>query len=124
MLPSGKIIASDRQTGLYVLKTNFTLTGVSNEITNIKPDNYSLEQNYPNPFNPSTVIKYQIPSSDFVSLKVYNEAGMEIADLVNENQTPGTYEIKFDGSKLSSGIYFYNIIAGEFNTTKKMLLIK
>jgi len=124
MLPSGKIIASDRQTGLYVLKTNFTLTGVSNEITNIKPDNYSLEQNYPNPFNPSTVIKYQIPSSDFVSLKVYNEAGMEIADLVNENQNPGSYEINFDGSKLSSGIYFYNIIAGEFNTTKKMLLIK
>ncbi|HMQ68513.1 MAG TPA: choice-of-anchor B family protein [Ignavibacteria bacterium] len=124
MLPSGKIIASDRQTGLYVLKTNFPLTGISNEVSNIAPENYTLEQNFPNPFNPSTVIKYQIPASDFVSLKVYNEAGKEVADLVNENQTPGTYEINFDGSKLSSGIYFYSIKAGEFNTTKKMLLIK
>lgn len=124
MLPSGKIIASDRQTGLYVLKTNFSLTGASGEISNTVPENFTLEQNYPNPFNPSTVIKYQIPSSDFVSLKVYNEAGKEVASLVNENQEPGNYEINFDGSKLSSGIYFYSIKSGNFNSTKKMLLIK
>ena len=124
MLPSGKIIASDRQTGLYVLKTNFPLTGVSNEVSNIVPENYTLEQNFPNPFNPSTNLEFGIPELGYVSLKVYNASGKEVSTLVNEVKQPGNYSVKFNGANLTSGIYFYTIKAGEFSSTKKMLLIK
>jgi len=126
MLPSGKIIASDRQTGFYALKTNFPLTGVSgNGITvNTIPEDYSLQQNFPNPFNPSTVISYQLPKGGYVNLKVYNELGKEVSSLVNENQNAGRYEVKFDASNLSSGIYYYSISAGNFTETKKMMLVK
>ena len=90
---------------------------------------YSLSQNYPNPFNPSTNINFQIPQTGFVSLKVYDILGNEIKTLVNEELSPGKYEIEFDSgtgpvSSLSSGIYFYQIKAGTFIQTKKMLLIK
>lgn len=123
MLPSGKIVASDRQTGLYVLKTNFPLTGLSSNFNSV-PENYSLSQNYPNPFNPSTVISYQIPVTEFVSLKVYDELGKEVSSLVSKNQNAGRYEISFDGSNLGSGIYYYSINAGNFSETKKMLMLK
>ncbi|MGE5354167.1 MAG: YCF48-related protein [Acidobacteriota bacterium] len=85
---------------------------------------FVLSQNYPNPFNPSTVIRYSIPSEAMVSLKVYNVMGKEVARLVNENQARGTYSVKFDASRLSSGIYFYELRAGRQIVTKKMLLIK
>lgn len=124
MLPSGKIVASDRQTGLYVLKTNFTMTGVSGNSVNTVPENYSVSQNYPNPFNPSTVISYQIPKAEFVSLKVYNELGKEVSSLVSKNQNAGRYEVTFDGAALSSGIYYYSIQAGNFSETKKMIMVK
>ena len=88
------------------------------------PGKFVLKQNYPNPFNPETNIQYQIPQSSFVQLKVYNELGMEIKTLVNEYKSSGIYEIKFDASKLPSGIYIYRLIAGSFNTVKKMLLMK
>jgi len=103
---------------------------VINIITNteqgnlILPDNYSLSQNYPNPFNPSTVIKYDIKNSGLVTLKVYNILGMEVASLVNELKQAGRYEAKFNGSNLGSGIYYYRLQAGEFNETKRMLLLK
>ena len=124
MLPSGKIVASDRQTGLYVLKTNFPLTGVSGNSVNAVPENYLLEQNYPNPFNPSTVISYQLPKGEFVALKIYNQLGKEVSSLVNKNQNAGKYEVTFDGTNLSSGIYFYSIKAGNFSETKKMIMVK
>jgi len=85
---------------------------------------FSLSQNYPNPFNPSTVISYQLPVIGFVSLKVYDILGKEIATLVNEEQPAGEYEIEFDGSALTSGIYFYQLKAGDFTQTKKMILLK
>lgn len=85
---------------------------------------FTLKQNYPNPFNPSTTISYQIPKQSYVTLKVFDVLGSEIAVLVNENLKPGTYEIKFDASKFPSGVYYYKLTAGNFIETKKMILIK
>jgi len=81
-------------------------------------------QNYPNPFNPITNIRYSIPYTENVKLIVYDVMGREIATLVNEKQSPGTYEATFDGSAFASGVYFYKLIAGDFSKTKKLLLIK
>jgi len=93
------------------------------------PVEYYLEQNYPNPFNPSTVIRYSIIDPAPVSLKVYDTLGREIKSLVNEEQASGTYEVFWDGNdsmgnKVSTGVYFYRINAGEFSETRKMMLIK
>ena len=85
---------------------------------------FSLFQNYPNPFNPSTRIKYQVSSISQVSLKVYDLLGREVATLINEEKPAGSYEVTFDASGLSSGIYFYKIQAGGFAETKKMILLK
>ena len=86
---------------------------------------FILEQNYPNPFNPNTVIKYQIPITSQVTLKVYDILGNEIATLVNEEKSAGNYSYSFiPNPTLSSGIYFYQIKARSFTQTKKMLLIK
>lgn len=88
------------------------------------PLNYELSQNYPNPFNPSTIIKYSVVQKGNVSLKVYNLLGQEVATLVNKVHAPGAYEINFDASELATGMYIYQIQAGSFVTSKKMLLIK
>lgn len=106
------------------------------------PNEFFLDQNYPNPFNPSTKIKYTIPTSPlfspyqggaakpgwFVSLNVYDLLGREVAKLVNEEQTPGRYEVEFSSSSvnknLSSGIYFYKLQAGDYSDTKKMIYLK
>jgi hypothetical protein len=93
---------------------------VSTEI----PSVFKLNQNYPNPFNPSTKISFSVPQSGFVSLKVYDLTGREVANLVNNKLEAGTYEYDFDGSKLTSGIYFYRINAGSYSETMKMMLIK
>lgn len=124
MFPSGTIIASDRQTGLYVLKTNFPMTGNNNNTGSFIPEHYSLEQNYPNPFNPSTTIRYYLPADNNVTLRVYNELGKEVSTLVNKRQNAGNYEVSFDGASLSSGIYYYEIKSGEFRDAKKMMMIK
>ena len=83
------------------------------------PDNFALYQNYPNPFNPTTSIKYTIAEESFVSIKVYSIIGSEIATLVNEKLSAGSYEINFDASSLSSGAYIYKIQAGNFSETRK-----
>ena len=88
------------------------------------PFEFVLSQNYPNPFNPSTKIKYSIPTSEFVTLKVYDVLGNEVAALVNEEKPAGTYEVNFNASQLSSGIYFYKLQAGSFVETKKMILLR
>jgi len=103
---------------------------IDNEIIS----DFSLSQNYPNPFNPSTKIKFVIPSANsplpggarggFVTLKVYSILGREIATLVNEEKPEGEYEVEFNGSNLPSGIYFYQLKAGGFVQTKKMILLK
>ena len=107
-----------------------SVTDVQNE--NSSPFEFKLEQNYPNPFNPSTKIKFTIPSviasevnqSHLVTLKVYNLLGIEVVTLVNEVKPAGSYEIEFDASSLSSGIYIYRLNAGKYSETKKMLMIK
>ena len=87
---------------------------------------YSLSQNYPNPFNPSTKINYELRNSNYVSLKVFDLLGKEVAALVNEKQNAGSYAVDFNSSEfnLPSGIYFYTLNAGEFAETRKMVLIK
>jgi hypothetical protein len=99
-----------------------TFTGIA--VDNFNPTTYSLSQNYPNPFNPSTTIKFAIQKAGMVSLKIYNILGQEVATLVNEDLKTGSYSYKFDASRLSSGIYFYSLTSGDFNQTKKMLLLK
>ncbi len=94
------------------------------------PTKFSLEQNYPNPFNPSTSIQYAIGSRQFVALKVYDVLGKEIATLVNEEKPEGSYEVEFNSvetlhaTSLPSGVYFYQLRAGDFVETKKMILLK
>ncbi|GIK59923.1 MAG: hypothetical protein JETCAE03_15050 [Ignavibacteriaceae bacterium] len=93
---------------------------------------FSLSPNYPNPFNPSTLISYRLPVIGFVTLKVYDVLGREVATLVNEEKPAGEYEIEFDGSNLPSGVYLYRLTAGDpstssgqkFSETKKLVLLK
>jgi len=94
------------------------------EITQNIPSKFMLEQNYPNPFNPTTSIEFSVPSSEYVSLKVYDVLGNEITSLVNENKAAGNYIVDFNASSLSSGVYFYKISAGNYTETKKMMIIK
>ena len=98
------------------------------------PVSFSLSQNYPNPFNPSTVIRFQVPAASHVRLVVFDILGREVNVLVNEQKTPGTYEVKFSAnggstsgggaSGLASGVYFYRMQAGDFVDTKKFVLLK
>jgi hypothetical protein len=88
------------------------------------PEVYNLSQNYPNPFNPSTTISFSLPKGSNVVLKIYDVLGREVATLLNGEKPAGNYEVNFDASKLSSGLYVYTINAGEFTSTKKMMLMK
>lgn len=88
------------------------------------PATFQLKQNFPNPFNPATKIQYSLPVATDVSLKVYNALGQEVASLVNEYRSAGTYEVVFDAQSLASGLYYYTLRAGNFVETKKMVLIK
>ena len=99
------------------------LTGNQNISSNI-PNKYTLSQNYPNPFNPTTKISFDLPKQGFVTLKVYDVLGKEVAKLVNEQRNAGSYIIDFNASHLSSGVYYYRIESGEFMQVKKMVLIK
>ena len=90
----------------------------------IVPQNYSLAQNYPNPFNPNTKISFEIPKDEFVTIKVYDILGKEVSVLVSKDMKKGIYEIDFNGIRLSSGLYFYKMTAGDFTDVKKMILVK
>ncbi len=90
----------------------------------IVPQNYSLAQNYPNPFNPNTKISFEIPKDEFVTIKVYDLLGKEVSVLISKDMKKGIYEIDFNGIRLSSGLYFYKMTAGDFTDVKKMILIK
>jgi hypothetical protein len=88
------------------------------------PTVYSLEQNFPNPFNPATTIKYQLPKAGFVTLKIYDILGKEVATLVNENKVAGRFSVEFNASKLPSGVYIYELKSPDFTSCKKMMLTK
>ena len=107
--------------GNWILKNLQSLTEVE-DIT--IPVQFSLEQNYPNPFNPSTTIEYSLPKSGFVSLKVFNVLGKEVATLVDGQVEAGKHKVEFDASALNSGVYFYQIESGNYTETKKMILLK
>lgn len=103
---------------------------LSDIITSVNPKpnnlvtNYSLSQNYPNPFNPTTTIEFAIPNKAFAKIVVYNLLGEEVKTLLNEQRNAGRHSVQFDGSSLSSGIYYYRLVANEFIETKKLVLIK
>jgi len=110
--------------GSIIRTTNGGVTFVEEEEESTSPNVFSLYQNYPNPFNPTTTINYKISELGFVTLKVYDVLGNEIETLVNEEKSSGSYEVDFDASGLTSGIYFYKLQTGYFIDTKKMILLK
>jgi len=101
---------------------NISLTDVGEN--SFSPSEFMLYNNYPNPFNPSTTIRYSIPEASFTSIKIYDALGNQVSSLVNETKTAGTYEVMFNATNLSSGIYYYELQAGSFTQTKKMILTK
>ncbi len=117
---------TDLQTNADTMEAiyNNFVVGIEDNVLNSIPTKFSLSQNYPNPFNPSTTIKYQIPEMNFVTLRVYDVLGRYVATLVNEEKPAGYYQIEFNASALSSGIYFYQFKTDNFCETKKMLLIR
>jgi len=119
-LPSGNSSGNIEADEFY--NFNFVITSLEDDIK--VPTQFSLEQNYPNPFNPTTSIEYTVPSNEYVSLKVYDILGNEVATLVNEQKSAGRYEVKFNASSLATGMYIYKIQAGNFNQVRKMMLVK
>lgn len=103
---------------------NIVVTGINDPIDNSAPKEFNLSQNYPNPFNPSTTINYSLPTTGFVTLRVYNLLGEEIAVLVNEEKPAGNYTAIFNAAGLSSGIYLYSLSTGFNKETRKMILLK
>lgn len=131
-----KLISIDTTSGVGTLiGTNIGFAGVNGlaispevigiqNITTSIPADFELYQNYPNPFNPATNIKFDLPNSGKVKLIVYDMLGKELATLVNEKLDAGSYSFRWDGVSLSSGVYFYQLQAGDFNVTKRMVLVK
>jgi N-acetylneuraminic acid mutarotase len=91
---------------------------------NLLPKDFKLYQNYPNPFNPLTLINYSVPKSGLVSIKVFDVLGREVTTLINENKPVGNYSVQFNAAKLTSGVYFYRMQAGDFAQTKKLIMMK
>ena len=119
----GPYLIAGTNNGIWRISLYQLLTANKDEQSRLT-NNFSLSQNYPNPFNPSTIINYSIPKSSFVSIKVYNVLGKEVATLVNEQKSAANYSVQFNGSDLSSGVYFYRMEVGGFVETKKLILMK
>jgi len=107
-------------------KTFFSIDSLTTNIKNLtnQKSDFHLYQNFPNPFNPTTTINFSVQKSGFITLKVYDVLGREVATLINENKSVGNYSVKFNADKLVSGIYFYNMRASDFVQTKKLILLK
>ncbi len=112
-------------TGLFVWRRPLSemITLVDNPSKDL-PTHFSLNQNYPNPFNPSTTISFTLPSRSFVTLKIFDLLGREVAIIVSEEMSAGNYTRKWNAANMSSGIYFYRLQAGSFTETKKLVLLK
>ena len=118
---SGYFFAGTYEEGVY--KTFSSLISVKPDFNNI-PEKFNLIQNFPNPFNPVTTIKFEIPVLSKVKIIIYDMLGREVQELLNQKLNPGTYEVKWNADKFSSGVYFYSLQTDEFTQTKKMVLIK
>ena len=115
----------DNRTGYYQIWTvPIEISSVDVKEESQLTESFYLEQNYQNPFNPSTSIQYAISSRQFVTLKVYDLLGREIATLVNEEKPAGVYEVEFNAASIPSGIFFYQLKAGQYSETRKMVLLK
>ncbi|MDD8018057.1 MAG: T9SS type A sorting domain-containing protein [Bacteroidota bacterium] len=133
-IPEAPTLTLDKQKMYYHQKDNTNIfkiflryrtasTGVTGE-TKLIPSHSVLDQNFPNPFNPTTVIRYELPLNNYVTLKIFDVLGQEIATLVNEKKEAGSYSVQWDASDLPSGIYFYCLQTASFSETKKLLLLK
>ena len=120
---NGSNVYASTPTGVWRRSIQEILTDIREHEDNL-PIRFSLYQNYPNPFNPKTRIDYAIPKGSNVIIKVYNSLGEEVETLINEYKAPGSYSINFDGSSLTSGVYFYQLRADKFTLTKKMVLLR
>ena len=109
---------------VYTLDFANIIVSVDGQTGDQLPETYSLGLNYPNPFNPSTTINYAVPQNSFISLRVFDILGNEVQTLVNETKSAGKYTVSFDAASIPSGVYFYTLEAGNFVSTKKMLLLK
>jgi len=110
-------------TNVYFNQENLAAVGIT-PIGNKVPDKFELLQNYPNPFNPNTTIRFNIPSNEFVILKIYDVLGREAGTLVNENLKAGEYSVNFNAFNLTSGVYFYKLTTGTKSDVKKMIVTK
>lgn len=120
---TGNLYSEQNYAGYFIVNViDPLLTSVGNN--NKVQTEYVLEQNFPNPFNPSTTITYQLPKQNKVVIKIFDTLGREVATIVNDEKSAGSYSIVFDGNKLSSGIYFYQLITNQEVLTKKFVLIK
>lgn len=105
--------------------TTFELVTSVEQIENdLLPTEFRLEQNYPNPFNPSTTIQFSVPQASNVTIRIYDILGREVAMLIDEEYQPGQYKVIFEAGQLASGLYVYRILAGDFNESKKLMLLK
>jgi photosystem II stability/assembly factor-like uncharacterized protein len=121
VINSNSIIFAGTQTAIY--RSIQPTTSISNRIT-LEQVSFSLGQNYPNPFNQSTIIGYSLPTASIVELKIYDLLGRELKTLIDERQNEGNHQVEFDSQKLSTGVYFYRLRAGEFVEMKKFVVIK
>lgn len=119
---SFKLVAATHGRSMFEVDISNLPSGINNNTT--AANDFILKQNYPNPFNPETNIAYKLKQKAFVTLKVFDLSGKEVAVLVNGIKAPGSYNVKFSGENLSSGLYFYKLESGEFSEVKKMMLIK
>jgi hypothetical protein len=111
-------------TPVHIRTISILVTNVLGIVNNYIPAEFSLAQNYPNPFNPSTTIQYGVAKAGDVKIIIYDISGREIETIVNGYQSAGTYEVKWNGSNVSSGVYFYKLISAEYSGIKKMILLK
>jgi hypothetical protein len=112
--------ASDRIFKIYLTYSPVGINQISSEV----PSAFSLSQNYPNPFNPTTTIKFNVSKASFVKVIVYNSLGREVEQLVNNNLPAGKYEVNWNASNQTSGVYFYKLVTDNFSEVKKMMLVK
>ncbi|MBN8572219.1 MAG: T9SS type A sorting domain-containing protein, partial [Ignavibacteria bacterium] len=119
---SFKLVAATHGRSMFEVDISNLPSGINNNT--VTANDFILKQNYPNPFNPETNIAYELKQKAFVTLKVFDLSGKEVAVLVNGIKAQGSYNVKFSAAELSSGLYFYKLESGEFSEVKKMMLIK